>query len=400
MADTQVPPFWDQTVGPTRIRIRALREESAATSSAALAFAKIDADDARAAGTLAKPASCYLVVEASFALPAGHGGDDARNPRRVVNTVIRRGRTDFTLWREPTDANEPQRDGRARLPRPAEPWRTIVRWPGGHLNDFTLFADPGDGRWHAIGILGSGTWESEVSLFHASGERLGELFENHRPLLAQPAPPDVMPGKHCPSLVVRDGVYHLFYRRPMGTMMHVRGRSPFEFDDLGEVVFTANDARDACILDSAAFPGPRQADWPPERYWMYYCQIAEHEGVVRSCILLRTSDDLEGWSEPRVAFADLFHQPAGHCYTESPFVIRRPEGFYLLTRHCFAGPHTNVRYSPTPLFGCANGGWLTTIRDCHAAECIEHEGKVWIARVTSGRDARCGRVDIAPLEWV
>ena len=117
-----------------------------------------------------------------------------------------------------------------------EPWQRIVEYPDNHLNDFCLFQDL-DERWHAIGIMGTGTWESEVSLFHSSSSDLFSRFENHEPILVQNPPDGLRPQKHAPFVVIRDGEYHMFYRRPWGTIMKLVTSDPYCWDGIGEVVF-------------------------------------------------------------------------------------------------------------------------------------------------------------------
>lgn len=75
---------------------------------------------------------------------------------------------------------QPGKEGRG-TPQTISDWFRIVEYPSQHLNDFCLFRDR-QGAWHAIGIMGAGTWASEASLFHSTGRNLRERFENRPPL--------------------------------------------------------------------------------------------------------------------------------------------------------------------------------------------------------------------------
>lgn len=129
------------------------------------------------------------------------------------------------------------------------PWKRVVEYPGHHLNDFCWFRGL-DRRWHAIGILGTGTWASETSLFHCSCPDLSGRYEIHDPLfvtLEQGATTNAAPQKHAPFLVVDGGSHHIFFRRPWGTNLHLASPDVFHWPAKPDVVFEERDARDACI---------------------------------------------------------------------------------------------------------------------------------------------------------
>lgn len=291
------------------------------------------------------------------------------------------------------------------------PWKTIVEYPGLYLNDFTVFRAP-DRRWHAIGILGDERRITGVSFFHSSGADFNALFENHPPLLTDvPTDPKLAPQKHAPHVVQRDGVLHMFYRRPGGTIMHVRGRDPFTWDGLGTKVFSERDARDQCVV------------WDGARYVMYYCQSKAVDGVLRSCILARTSPDLETWSDASTVYVDTAVE-AKHSKLENPFVVRRDEGWYLfVSNRRIYRPADNpaspppvtvltVLFSKDPLnFGRGLRPWFHEISTAHdgavnphAPEIVEADGRLWMVCVDRvripGRPGVTGRLEIAPLRWV
>jgi hypothetical protein len=151
---------------------------------------------------------------------------------------------------------------------------------------------------------------------------------------------------------------------------------------------------------------------------MYYCQSLLVEGVMRSCILARTSADLESWSDAVTVLVDT-QREANHSLLESPAVIRRPEGWYLFIsnrRMWRPGDDprrpppitvTTVSFSKDPLdFGRGERPWFHEFENVHAPELVEADGRTWLVRV--GTDGRIGNkplpgltgwLEIAPLRW-
>lgn len=286
------------------------------------------------------------------------------------------------------------------IPRLESEWRRIVETPNHHLNDFCLFQDA-EGWWHAIGIRGQGTWESETSLFHFAGRSLDAPFEEQAPLFAGmpridgDGPESAAPHKHAPFVVRDGGQYHLFYRRPPGAILRVTAADPFNWPDEAELVFEEGDARDVCLV----------AD---RRGWlMYYCQSVAVEGVPRSAVLLRESANLQTWTQPRVALYETSHR-AEHSLLESPFVVRRPEGFYCFARARWLEDRctTAVYFSREPgRFPSGDNDWFAELADVHAAEVVEHGGGYYLARVSGYAEAGTahppfpGFVEVAELRF-
>lgn len=275
-------------------------------------------------------------------------------------------------------------------------WRRIIHYPDNHLNDFCIFRDR-DGVWHGIGIIGTGTWDSERSLFHSSSPSLSEPFESQEPLFVENPPDGLAPQKHAPFVVERNGVYHLYYRRPPGTIMLVRTGDPWRWEGLGDLVFKERDARDVCILEHEG------------QFLMYYCQSclptggsAQVDGALHACVMVRTSSDLIEWSDARIAHHD---EPATHSFLESPFVIKRPEGFYLFICHRRIGRRiTVVVFSRDPFhFPPGRDRWLTILAPAHAAEIVEDEDMLYLAAVSGPTELGCpeggGWVETAQLGW-
>ena len=194
-------------------------------------------------------------------------------------------------------------------PKLTSSWTRIIEYPDNHLNDFCLFKGPDD-RWHAVGIMGTGTWASETSLFHCSSADLHGPYLKHPPLLevlSQGNTGNAAPQKHAPFVVARRDGCHMFFRRPPGTNLRVTSRDALQWSADPIVVFEENDARDACIQDFGGI------------YHWYYCQWMEVEGKGRSCIMLRRSADLAQWGDAVAVHVDTSRE-VKHSRLESPFV--------------------------------------------------------------------------------
>jgi hypothetical protein len=256
-------------------------------------------------------------------------------------------------------------------------WARVVEYPDNHLNDFCIFQDL-RGKWHLMGIMGTGTWESEQSLFHCSSDDLYGPYDKHSPLLtAKPCPTsdpssNHRPQKHAPFVVENNGMYHLFYRRPWGTILRIESDDPYTWNGPGKLVFEENDARDVCILQVSA------------EFYMYYCMHRVVNGVDRSCIMLRRSTDLMTWSASRIVHYDSM-QPAHHSYLESPFVIAAEDGYFLFIRHLEIDDNatTVVFFSERPdSFPSGDHAWFCELHNVHAPEILVENGRYVIGRVS------------------
>ncbi len=281
-----------------------------------------------------------------------------------------------------------------RVPVIASEWIRVIDYPENHLNDFCIFQDT-DGIWHSMGIMGTGTWASETSLFHCSSTNLLEPFRTHKPILTTPPPAHLPPQKHAPFVVFHEGYYHLFYRRPPGTILVVRSADPFDWPDPGIPVFEERDARDICIIKDN------------DMFFMYYCQSIFIDGFYRSAILMRKSTDLYAWSGAETVFLDTI-ETREHSYLESPYVVGRPEGYYLFIRHRLLDEtcSTVVIFSDSPNeFPSGERTWFAELHHVHAPEIVPHEGKYYIARVSGPQHGnrfapeKGGWIEIAELRF-
>jgi len=282
-------------------------------------------------------------------------------------------------------------------PKLTSPWRRIIEYAENHLNDFCIFRGP-DNRWHAVGIMGTGTWASETSLFHCSSDALYGPYREHPPLLVDLSQGDSRnkaPQKHAP-FVVRDGdACFMFFRRPPGTNLLVTSQDAFDWTDPPVLVFEENDARDACIQE---FDGV----W----HW-YYCQWLEVEGTGRSCILLRRSADLREWNEAVVVHVDTSRE-VRHSHLESPFVVHAAGCYWLFVRNRALDAEcvTTVFRSDYPdRFASGEQAWDAELPGIHAPELVFHDDRWHIARVSGPPDhlpcspPKGGWIDMAEIRF-
>ncbi|MFC1763778.1 family 43 glycosylhydrolase [Planctomycetota bacterium] len=262
-------------------------------------------------------------------------------------------------------------------------------------NDHTFLKDE-NGKWHIFGIthplvetdpLSIGIHEGEYASFHAvsSATRFKEtLKEHHYSDLAKVLPPKERPGEplanHAPTIVKKDGLYHMVY-----------GHSPIRLavsPDLSTWtpkgnLFSENDgARDPSLL------------FHNETYYVVYCSL---KGV-----RLRESKDLIHWSESKTIFESETYDP------ESPTLIYYNQSFYLFV--CSwngiwdgkdiqgAYQHkTYVLHSKDPFdFGVDGEKQITTLKG-HAPEIFQDEDGQWY--MSSVEWPNRG-VSVDMLEWV
>ena len=283
------------------------------------------------------------------------------------------------------------------LPSLILPWTRIVEYPENHLNDFCIFNGP-DNRWHVIGIMGTGTWDSEISLFHCSSRDLYGPYRIHPPLLkdlAKGRTQNDAPQKHAPFVFVKHDTCFMFLRRPMGTNLLLKSNDPFQWPTEPRVLFEENDARDACIQE---FDGI---------YHWYYCQWREVDGIGRSCILLRRSRNLEDWDNPVIVHVDTSRE-VGHSHLQSPFVVFTDGCYWMFIRNRSMDDRcvTTVFRADSPdQFAFGTEMWDCEMEGVHAAELVTENGQWHIARVSGppggfpGAPEAGGWVEIAPIRF-
>lgn len=257
-------------------------------------------------------------------------------------------------------------------------------WPW-YYNDHTFIRDR-DGLWHLFGITHPepAAPHLEREFGHATSPSLASATWTRQssPLFA-----DTDGGETvlwAPYVIEVEGTYYMFY---------CAGGEPDRFQiklatspDLitwirePEPLFTDGvEARDPFVIRIG------------ERWVMYYTANSEPSGG-NHVVAYRVSDDLRHWSERMIAFSDpRVGTVAGP--TESPFVVARPEGYYLFTgpRNDYVSTevffsHDPFHFEPTPIAAI----------ESHAPELItDTDGAWYISHAGWGQ----GGVYLSPLEW-
>jgi arabinan endo-1,5-alpha-L-arabinosidase len=254
------------------------------------------------------------------------------------------------------------------------------------LNDHCFARGP-DGRWHLFGITHVKPFDHAVDpgtrLAHATSRTLlGAWRKEPFALTADPDRHD----EHllwAPHIVERDGAFHLFVcvgaREGYAYAIH-----RYESDDLwtwrrtthGPVVVDGLEARDPMVL--------RDGD----RWICYYTATQRPDGG-HFVVAAVTSDDLITWS----ARTEVFIHPREGTFggpTESPFVVRRGDRFYLFvtdddTVHVYAS-HDPLHWSASDHVLAYTGHACEVIRDETGDWFISHVGweqdGLWIAPLT------------------
>ena len=239
-----------------------------------------------------------------------------------------------------------------------------------------------DGRWHFYGIGGSKGFAHGSSPF---------LLDREWDTEERPFPVEWDPWREihlwAPHVVENNGLYYMFYCAGAKTgytyRMHLatspdlknwtrHGENPLFSDGF--------DARDPMVLKVG------------DRWVMYYCANTDHRGG-NHVVAYRLSDDLVHWGERHIAFVDPRRHKAGGP-TESPFVVRRGDTYYL-----FIGPREG--YVGTDIFASKDPfHWQLEDRvghiDSHAAEVVRDvDGKWYVSHSGVGE----GGLYLAPLYW-
>ncbi len=261
------------------------------------------------------------------------------------------------------------------------------RW---YINDHCFIYGP-DGLWHLFGITHEEPAKplDEKNFAHAVSPGLTEPGWKKLPfaLTAQFEPWREV-HLWAPHVVFHDGLYYMFYCA--GDTDHITYKIHLAVSkDLyhwtrhpeNPVVVDGFDARDPFVFKHG------------DTFIMYYTATEPATGGYH-IVAYRKSDDLIHWSERNICFID----PSRGTYggpTESPFVVRRGEYYYL-----FIGPRggyvgTDVFRSDTAFF-FDNSDKVGHI-DSHALEVIHDlDGKWYVSSCGWGR----GGVYLAPLTWL
>lgn len=250
-----------------------------------------------------------------------------------------------------------------------------------NINDHCFIHGP-DGKWHFYGIGGGRGFAHGTSM---------NLKDRAWTSQSYPFPVEWNPWKEmhlwAPHVVKHDSTYYMYYcaggktgaiyRMHLATSRDLRNWTKYTGNPL---FIDGFDARDPMILKVGT------------QWVMYYCANTKAQGG-NHVVAYRISNDLLNWSERHIAFIDPRRHKAGGP-TESPFVVRRGDTFYL-----FIGPREG--YVGTDVFASKDPfKWHLEDKvghiDSHAAEVVrDSDGKWYVSHSGVGE----GGLFLAPLYW-
>ncbi|MBO5256350.1 MAG: family 43 glycosylhydrolase [Clostridia bacterium] len=260
-----------------------------------------------------------------------------------------------------------------------------------YINDHCIIR--GEDGWHLFGITHAEPAAplDELCCAHALGTSLSDTAWKKLPF---PIVTEQDRGEAhfwAPHVIFHEGLYYMFWcaGNPDGhdryQIMEAVSTDLYHWERIAgnPIVVDGFDARDPMVL--------RVGD----EWVLYYTATSAPDGGnhIVACV---TSRDLIHWGNRRVVFTD----PSEGTYggpTESPFVVRRNEMYYL-----FIGPRGdyNACYNRTEVFESADP-FAFSIENkvgelpAHAAEVIEDDGQYYTTRAGWGE----GGVYIAGLNF-
>ncbi len=265
-----------------------------------------------------------------------------------------------------------------------------------YINDHTFVIDA-NGTWHLFGITHKEPADpmDEKSFAHATSPSLSKGPWKKQPSALE-ADLNNWGETHlwAPHIVKNNDLYYQFYcaggssheeyRIHLATSADLfswkRNANIWKRHAKNPLFTDGYDARDPMVLKEG------------EKYIMYYTATERPDGG-HHIVACRESPDLINWGRRRTCYTD----PASGTFggpTESPFVVRRGEHYYL-----FIGPHPDyvgtdvyVSHSPNHWENSDLAGHI----DSHAAEVIrDKDGKWYVSSAGWGQ----GGVYLAPLIW-
>lgn len=265
------------------------------------------------------------------------------------------------------------------------------------INDHTFIYEKNTKKWHVIGITHSRNMDyindPGLNLLHISAD---SLFQTPWDIHPHALTADMENYKEsllwAPHCVYHDGVYYMYvcggaregahvheaYQMNLYTSTDLKSWERYGCNPLFTDGF---DARDAMVM--------RDGD-----QWIMYYTANSTPSEGNHIVAAYTSKDLIHWVNRRVVFT---HSRIGTFGgpTESPFVIRRGDSYYLFV--CDGG-HIDVYLSTNP-FHFEEKDLITEIFDCRASEIIrDYKGDYFISSV--GWFNGTYGLKIAPLTWL
>ncbi|MEV0326997.1 family 43 glycosylhydrolase [Micromonospora echinospora] len=264
-----------------------------------------------------------------------------------------------------------------------------VAW---YYNDHTLVRDERTGVWHVFAITHAepGAPQDEKSFGHATAPTPTGPWTKQPPALVA----DPTAGEQwiwAPHVVHDRGVYYMFYAAGSPDYANYRMHLATSTDLFTWTRSPANplftdgwEGRDPMVT--------RVGD----RWVMYYTATSHPQGG-NHVVAYRTSTDLRTWSGRGVAYASP-HTGRAAGQTESPFVVRRGDWWYLFV--CCDGTDYGAAYRRTAVYRSRDplrfeGAEKVTVLDAHAAEVVVDGGNWYLSHAGWGQ----GGLWLAPLTW-
>lgn len=294
-----------------------------------------------------------------------------------------------------------------------EPW---------YINDHTVIRG-NDGKWHLFGITREEPpdWMEERNLAHATSPELGASPWQKQPF-ALTADYEEHGEVHlwAPHATEHDGTYYMYYcagagraetreevtratrdtlnyRIHLATSQDLRRWERHENNPMFTDGFAGRDPMVMRLPEDLEATGPA-GESLAGKWIMYYTATDPPEGG-NHVVAYRTSDDLVNWSDRGVAFRDAQTGKGGGS-TESPFVVRRGDWYYLFIAPR-GGPGNGYAYAGTDVFRSRSPvdfklDNLAGHIPAHAAEVVRDVDGTWyITHCGWGQ----GGVYLAPLRW-
>lgn len=178
------------------------------------------------------------------------------------------------------------------------------------------FIKADDGKWHLFGIThpyidpkDGGIHKGENASFHAVStvNTFKEAFvEDHFEDKPKVLPPQERPGEgianHAPYVIKKDDLYYMVYG-PSPIRLAV-SKDLYKWEVKAQLFAQEGGSRDPSLLVHNG------------KYYMVYCS--------KNSVLLRESDDMLTWSEPKIIFTSVIYEP------ESPSLIFHNGTYYLV----------------------------------------------------------------------
>jgi len=262
-----------------------------------------------------------------------------------------------------------------------------------YINDH-CFAYGNDGQWHLFGITHEEPAKpmNEIHFAHATAKKLLQQPWEKQPFaLSVAAKPWKEIHLWAPHVVKHEGLYYMYYcagdddhtkyKLHLATSKDLREWTRHQDNPM---VVDGFDARDPYVTKV----GDK---------WVLYYTATSDPNKGNHIVASVTSDDLVHWGNRRVVFTDPSKGTWGGP-TESPFVVRRGDMWYL-----FVGPRDIKEgvYNGTDIF-LSKDPFQWRFEDrvghiaAHAAEVVRDlDGKWYVSRCGWGE----GGVYLAPLIW-